>query len=479
MHQSKSYSDIAFAGVLWNIIFAFMNKGVTLVGQLVLAWYLIPKDMGLAGMATAMVGLVAFLSSGRLGSVLVQRGRYKSEVGQAFWLGGIMSVFLAMVIVILSKLSYIAGKNEISDLMLILAFGTLISAPNAVLGAGLMANHDFKGLAFCNMIEGMTFTISAIILARFGMGPYSLVLPVIPQALVGTFYYIWREGFPPIEMPKMSIMAALFRPTFTLALTGMLIGLQTQSAVFFVGLTLDSSQVGYFSWGWSVASQIVFLLAVNLNQVFLPIFSKLFSEPNRQIDAVLKTAWVLTFVLSILCISQAWLVRPLLTLFMNGKWNDASDTIEIASIGLIFQGTWIPVTVWLNASGKYRELLVANTFSALMISGLAYLGARIGTIAWAATGVSLGMFLSTVFVLHYIPLPKARRFVISVLAPLAIFFLSFIQAKFVLQHVKSPIWIFSGMFVLIAIGMVAWMVSDKEGIIATLFKGTSRVLSIK
>ena len=62
----KNVPDIhasVIEGAFWNVFYAVVNKGVTLLGQLALAWFLMPADMGLANMAQAMAAFAAILST--------------------------------------------------------------------------------------------------------------------------------------------------------------------------------------------------------------------------------------------------------------------------------------------------------------------------------------------------------------------------------------------------------------------------------
>ncbi len=384
-------SEIAAHGAIWNIGLAMSNKVVTLIGQILLALLLIPADMGLAGMAMAATGFTAFLSAGGIGDVLIQRKRYEKEAGQALWLSLILSFFTALLIAMIIPVMILTGRTSLSGLLLILAFGSLVGTPNAVLGGRLKNNLDFKHLAISHFIEGAVFTGCALLFARMGLGPYALVLPIIPRLLAGAGYIIWREGLPNLEAPNFSKIKQLFKPTVSLALTGFFVGLQTQAPIFFVGLVLNSTQTGYFTWGWSVAGQAVFLLAVNLRQVLMPVFTKMGDNRERQMTAVFKSIWVMTAVLTVFCGLQALLAKPLLEAFFPAKWHPAGPVITWISLGLVFQGVWISVSSWLNAIGRYRDLLWISASPALLAAGLAFLGARLNGAEGAAVGTGIGI----------------------------------------------------------------------------------------
>lgn len=391
--ELQSYHRVAAHGAFWNVGLAVANKIVTLVGQIVLAWLLSPSDMGLAGMAVAMTGFTAFLSAGGIGDVLIQRKRYEKEAGQGLWLSIVLSIFTASLIALMAPVMKATGRPVLSGLLFILAISSLVGIPNTVLGGRLKNNLDFKHVAVSHFIEGVVYTSFTLLFALLKFGPYALVLPIIPRLLAGAAYMVWREGFPTFERVNFRKIKELVRPTLSLGLTGFFVGLQTQAPIFLVGLVLDSTETGHFTWGWSVAGQAVFLLAINLRQVLMPIFAKIGNNKKRQMEAVFKSIRVMTAVLIVFCGLQALLAKPLLDAFFPAKWHPAGPVITWISLGLVFQGIWISVSSWLNAVGRYRDLLWISLVPAVLAAGAAFLGAHLNGSQGAAIGTAIGISL--------------------------------------------------------------------------------------
>jgi PST family polysaccharide transporter len=381
---------VAAVGLFWNVGFAALNKVFTLAGQWALAWLLLPADLGLAGMATAMAGFAAFLAPSVLTNVLVQRDRYHQEAGQALWLAAGIGLAGAGVIGGLALLATRFGRPELQGLLWVLALGALLSGPSAVLGARLKLNLDFKHLAIAHGLQGLVFTAGALVLAWSHFGPYALVLPLIPGTLIATAYILWREGWPAWQAPRPAVMVQLLRPMAALALSGSLNALQAQAPVFMVGLVLSATATGYFTWGWMVAGQAAFLLASNLRHVLLPVFARLSQDPQRQAAAVFKSARAMTAVLSLACGAQALLARPLIAAFLPPKWAPAIPVVLWVSLGLGLQGLTVSAGAWLNAVGHYRSLVWASAASVLLVAGLAWGGAWAGGAEGAAIGSALG-----------------------------------------------------------------------------------------
>jgi PST family polysaccharide transporter len=395
---------VAAVGFFWNIGFAALNKVFTLAGQVALAWLLLPADVGLAGMATAIAGFAAFLAPSVLTNVLVQRNRYHQEAGQALWLAVALGTAGAGVIGCLALLSSRFGRGELHGLLWVLALGALLSGPGAVLGARLKLNLDFKHLAMAHGLQGLVFTAGALVLAWFHFGPYALVLPLIPGTLVATAYILWREGWPVWQAPRPAVMGQLLRPMGALALSGSLNTLQAQAPVFMVGLILSASATGHYAWGWMVAGQAAFLLAANLRHVLLPVFARLSQDPQRQAAAAFKSARAMTAVLSLACGAQALLAGPLILAFLPAQWAPAIPVVRWVSLGLALQGLTVSAGAWLNAVGRYRSLVWVSAAAVALVAGLAWGGAWAGGAEGAAIGSALGTAAGALLFFACLPL---------------------------------------------------------------------------
>jgi PST family polysaccharide transporter len=411
------FSGIAAKGVSWNVGLAAANKVVSLMGQVALVWLLTPAQMGMSGMALAMAWFGAFLAAGSVGDVLIQRGNRAEEAGQAIWVSLILSVLTAGLIAFMAPVSIWIGHPSLSGLLLLLAIYPLVDIPSPVLTAKLKSHFDFKHLAFSYFVAGTAYTGSALLLARAGMGAYSLVLPTIPRSLAFWLCVSWRTGMPPVSKPDFSKINGLMKPSIFLSFSSFLMSMQMQAPVFVVGLVLDATATGHFSWGWTAASQAVFLLAFNLQQVLMPVFVKMSHDAHRQVAATFKALRAITAMLMAIGGVQCLLGQALLDRFFPARWHAAGPVITWISLGMVFQGINICVSSWLNAQGKYRVLVGVNAVSVAFGSGMAFAGAKAGGVEGAAMGCGAGLALGALLFLLAMPADHAAVEVKKLLVP--------------------------------------------------------------
>jgi O-antigen/teichoic acid export membrane protein len=383
----------AVSGAAWNVSLALANKGVTTLGQFALAWFLMPKDAGLANIALSVAAVVTIFSIAGVGDVLLQRGMYKQEAGQGLWLSLAFSCITGLVLAGIALFHPIFRTENLKGLLWLLAFASIVGFPNTVVAVDLKRVMRFKQLASAHFASGALYTCSTVYLAWLGWGPYALLAPLALRQLADLTGMVAGGARFNVAWPDLDILKKLLGPSLAVSFSSLLTALQTQAPVLVCGYALGAEATGYFSWGWALASQAVFLLAGNLREVFLAAFANLPAENGRREAAVLKAAWVMTSLLFVACGTQALLAKPLIALFLPAKWLPAVPVVIAASFGLLLQGLWVAGTAYLNACGRYRALMLISLAQAILVSVLTAVGAMWHGASGAAAGCGVATLL--------------------------------------------------------------------------------------
>lgn len=419
--------------------------------------------MGLANMAQAAVAFTAILSVGGLGDVLLQRRRFEQEAGQAFWLSVFFSTLTALIIGGMAVIGSWFGKTQIHLLIWLLALNALVGAPATILAAGLKHRLDYKGLAFSQFVGGLFYTVGAVFLAWMGWGPFALIVTLIPKQIVTMIFMVWRGGAFKAEWPQWNVIQKLVKPTFSLGLSGLLVGLQTQAPIFICGVMLGAEKTGYFSWAWLVAGQVVFLLATNLREVLFPTLASISEDERRMVRAAQKGARSITAFLCVTCGLQSLWLPSLIGLFLPEKWHPAIPLAVIFTVGLITQGIWVSGMAFLNARGKYGPMLWIS-FSQVLINGFGpFLGAWTGGILGASIGCSVATFCGGLIYFFFIRGTNAPNYLRGLILP-TFLSLAFLVLSFEISWGRGLlIQVMAGVLFVLLDGWVWWRV-DKDSL---------------
>jgi len=380
----------AVQGAFWNIAMAVGNKAVTTAGQIALAWYLVPKDMGAVAMAASVTAGATFFTASGIDDLLVQRhASYERDAPQVLCLCLAFNLLaLGVTAALMPFASWHFGDPRVGRLMLIQALSWPISSVTLVLRPKLANLLRFKAIALVQLGQGIVFTGSAVLLAALGLGPYALVWPIALSAcfLAAAFWAL--SGGLPLAKPRPATWPAYLAPGLVLMVGNFVANMAVQVPNFIVGTYLDEGRTGLYAWGYLVASQAIFLLVLNLRGLFTPLFSKLQSEPARLAEAVSKSAYAVTAAVAPICVLQAFLVRPLIDTFFPARWVGAESVVFWLSLGFVAQPAALVAQAALIGVGRFGTALRLAMLQALMIAlGVAW-GCSRGDIESVAQGAA-------------------------------------------------------------------------------------------
>lgn len=385
-------------GAFWTIGFAVLNKAVAFASQIALAWFLLPKDVGLVGMALSITSIAALISGMNLKNVLIQRQEhFEREVGQVFWLSLLMGLTGSLLLVAAAPVAgHIFNDQRVVPLILLISISNFLGSAPAVYSAVLSRDLRFRPVATMHLIAGLTNNLGAVALAALGFGPHSLILPLIASAAFALAAHRLYAGRVVIPRPAPAQWPGLLRPAGLLMLNSMLVALFAYGANFMIGVQHNATVAGYYFWGFSIASQAVFLLAANLQGVLFPALTKLNAEPKRQSEAFRKSCLVLLVATVPMCVLQMLLAEPAIRLLFHARWLPAAGVVQALSIGLLTKAININASALLMAHGAFGALCWLTGASALLTLAAAGVAGSFGdhtTVAFAVGGVMFVMNL--------------------------------------------------------------------------------------
>ena len=389
----------AARGAFWTLLFSIFNKVVALGSQIALAWFLIPEQIGLVAMALSVANLIALMLGGNLRSVLVQRQEnFAAEAGQVFWLSLSMNTTAALL---LAALAPVAGRlfhePRVIPLILIAAASVPILALSTVYSAALYRDLRFRAVARVLFVEGLIRNGGAVALAALGYGASAMVLPFGAAALFSAVSCRLLTGRIPLGHPEPRRWPALLGPGAWLMAGAAVAAVQTYGTNFIIGLRHESAVAGFYFWGFTFASQAIFLLAANLQTVFFSALARLKANLDRQQEAFRQLSRALAFALAPVCVLQAVLARPALELLFHERWLPAVPVVQWLSLSLLTQPLNILAGALLMAHGEFRRLALLNGAVALMVVAAATIGAELGTQATIAGATGVALFLGNLF----------------------------------------------------------------------------------
>ena len=392
-----------------NVIYASLNKGVTLVCIVVtgsvVARNLSPSDYGVVGFAFIVIGFLSRFSDMGIGSAVIRRPSLtEGSLRTAFTLKAILSVGAFIAAYSIAPFAHHFFQNPaISNVIRVLAFDFLVSSIGFMPLMTLTREQNFRALMIPGFVSVATRSALAIALVLCGWKFWAVVLADVGANLAGgvanqltrripvRFHFDWpdAEEYLRIGAPLVG-SAILFFLIFNLD-------------NLLVGSVMGSAQLGYYALAFTWGSFICGLLYDTVNNVLLPAFSAIQHDVTAMRRWYLKTLDLVCFVSVIANTTLLSNAHFFLVTFLgkgSNKWLPAMASLQILCIYGIIRAMTEPVANCILALGRTRTLLQANLLAGVLELVLLLLVLRSGKIELVSLVV---LFAYTVQAVVYVP----------------------------------------------------------------------------
>lgn len=342
-------------GAFWTLSTSALNKVVTFGGQVLLAWFLVPQDVGLVAMAMSISAAMSVFSLVGAGGLLVQKQReFGTLSGEVFWLSLAVNAVAGITVAALAPVAgAVFREPRIVPLVLLLAPTFPLQSLPTVYAAKLQTGLKFRSLTSIYLGAGVLRTASSVLLAWAGFGAYSIVLPLLWVPIFSAAAQRLAAGPVSLGRPRLPLGRALLIPLLWLSLQPFLEGLQLNGTNFVMGLLETPATVGLYFWGTQVSSQALYLLAANLGQVLFPGLARLEGDTARQREAFLRAMRVLLLMGIPVCVLQVLLARPVIQAFFPERWDGAIQVVQWLSAGAAAMPAGVAGVALLRARGRF------------------------------------------------------------------------------------------------------------------------------
>jgi len=244
---------------------AVCMKLIGAVSQVVLAWILVPEDLGLIGLASTVMAFAILLQQGGIQQVLVHRQqRFGLWSTDAFWMSLTLAVGAAVLVMCAAPIAArVYHEPRLIGLMAVMAAGLPLDGVSVVPIARLQVDLKFRTYAWVTFASAVSQVVMAIGLAGLGMGAYSIVVPKIPAGICAAIA-LWRLTKVRLRArPRLSRWRFLFADSLYMLGASLLYAIATQGAYFILGFHGQTDEVGRYWWAYALSVQTVMLISLH------------------------------------------------------------------------------------------------------------------------------------------------------------------------------------------------------------------------
>lgn len=454
----------AARGVAWNMAWGISTRVITLVGQLVLARFLLPADYGAATDALIVAMTANAFTAFSFGQYLIAK-RASAEVAFQAWVIHLALglVALAVIYPLREPIGRWLDTPELGQYLL--GYGVaflVIDRVRYVPERLLMRALRFRALATINGIGELAYIAASLALVR-AWGADAIVAGAVIKSLVTSVLFLWAA--PRSEwLVRARLRAADIRDLLTYGLP-IMIAIVTDNATkrwdnLIVTKLFGSGVVGVYNYAYNLADTPVSNVAEHIGEVLMPSFSRM--EPAQRERAAVRAASLMGLVVSPFGVGLGAVAPTVAATFFNDRWGQMMPAmLAILSVMFVFRPMTWSVIAYVQAVQRTRIVMVSSLFRAIMVlTGVAVCGYAGGPY-WACAGAGLGFFVTCVATIaaagRVTPLPIGAylRAVARPLLPCVPMYLAVIAVARGLAAAGTPLG--ASLVVQIAVGAIVYV----------------------
>lgn len=378
-------------GMSWMMVQTVAAKVVSVVGQIVLAWLLMPKDFGLISLVYTVTSIGLIIQQFGLNDVLLRRqNAFAIWLPVAYGISLVLGVISFVAIFIFGYLgSLLYHDHDVFLLVSFYAFTTPVQAITVIPATKLRIDLNFKALSALQIMDTGVTMLLTIILAYVGLGVYSFVIPPIFVAIVRMFMSF--------RMAHMTIRFKYTLRRWKYLATGSTMSLfhtvsqriinQIDNSI--LGVLATQIIVGVYYMAFSLSIQVIGFIANLIPAVLFPSLAVLKGDKERIKVLYYRSLKMMGLVAAPFAVWQGATAKWVVAIFLSAKWVDTIPLIEILSVGMTFRAVASLWSTPYKVDGKFGRLARMSIFSMIGMGLFVYvLTARWGSIG-TATSVSI------------------------------------------------------------------------------------------
>ncbi len=326
-----------------------------------LARTLSKEDFGIVAISAVLLSFIQILAISGISEYVIfyNKDNRSKIINAAFWLNIFLSFIVSIVILLLSPIwASFYNDERIVYIVILLVFNfffnMVASIPNGIYRKEL----NYKPMIFIQTLFGTFNNLGQVLLAYFGFGIYSLVLPNAVLSPFLAVMLIYKSGFRPTKDFGRKYWTQIFNYTKYVIGQRVMGKLVNEGDTFIVGKFFGMSSLGVYNLAYQFSNLFNGYFQPIVNNITLPLFSKNNSNINvvrnhytKMIDLI---SIVTIPVMTLMLINAQFLIH-----FIYGeKWLDAVVIFQILAFFVMIKSITSPTNGLFNAMGQPKKSLL-------------------------------------------------------------------------------------------------------------------------
>ncbi len=384
------------SGVRWTGASQVLQQVLNLGSSVIMARLLAPEDFGLFAMACVFTGIVYSVLEMGLGAALIQRRDVSPlHISSVFWLNIAVGMLMTGIGIGCSwAIASFYQTPTIQPLVAMLSLNYCIYSLSSTQTALLRRQMQFQQLELRNLFGQFVGICSAIALAFWGFGVWSLVFRVLITTVTNTITLWSIANWRPTLQFSWKHLRELLGFSNDVLGTNLLLYIGQNTDNLLIGRFVGASALGYYNLSYRLMTLPVQSLNQVLSKVTFPVMSRLQEDRRKLQQLWFRATKVLSALIVPLMLGLMILAPELVQVVYGPKWLPAAPVLQIlAIVGITKSLTGFSSTVLLCV-GQSRLRLQLSFFSVTLAVISFIVGLPFG-IQGVATGFAVANITAT------------------------------------------------------------------------------------
>jgi O-antigen/teichoic acid export membrane protein len=398
-NQKQPLRDKAKKSLFWVVISSITNQSMGFVVSIILARLLDPAEIGLFGLTGTVIALATIFGDVGFGRSIIQKKVISPKtIDTAYSINFILSTIFGMLVFLTSPwIAAFYDELQLDAVLKVLSLNIIFITLGNIPRNLLERRFAFKRRTWIDVIPQIGYALTAIVLANFGFGVWSLVYSTLTSAILRLVIAYRLTNFSFSFAFDIGDAKALWDYGKFLVYGSLLLFVASNLDQIYIGRYINVENVGYYGLALTIGNISTDYVARLFGQVLFPVFSRIQSSVDQLQEAYLVSIRFITY-LSAPIMFGLIAVAPMAVIVVYGsKWKPATPFIIILSIYGFFRSVGSVTGPYFNGIGKpnvsLRILILRLLLLVIFLFPLGKFFAGKGV----AISLTLSMFISVVW----------------------------------------------------------------------------------
>lgn len=319
------------SALIWDFLGKLSSQGVGFIVTIILARLLEPSDFGLIAMIMVVVGIAQVFTDIGLGGALIQKQDVKHIHYSSVFCFNMLTAICLTTITFFSagRVAKFYENEQLVPLIEVISILFILSALSSVQSIKLRKSLKYALISKVAFSAALISGVVGVICAYSGAGVWSLVAQLLSFSISNSVILWLTSGWRPSVVLSSAALNQLWSFGFRLFLSRTLEAIFSRLDYLVIGKLFSADTLGYFQRAKQFNLLVIQYTSGSLMSVMFPVLSQIQDDLSRFQDVVIKTFYVLCFIVFFL-LGGLYLVSEELVIFLySEKWLPSVDYMQL------------------------------------------------------------------------------------------------------------------------------------------------------